>query len=140
MALVETDRDEMITEINLTPLVDVCLVLVIIFMIVAPLFSRVLKPLILPGSTQAKLTEKNSIKVSVFPDGKIAVGPDFVAQSELAAALKKQIEAGAPPWALVRAGADVPHGRVMDVIRTVKEAGVSRLAFAAQPKPQGTRP
>ena len=131
---------EIISEINLTPLVDVSLVLVIIFMVVAPLFSNILKPLLLPAAANAGLTESNAIKVSIFPDGMLAVGPTVVPESDVADAVKKEIASGRPPWVLVRAGTDVPHGRVMDVVRSVQRAGAQRIGFAVQSRTAGSAP
>jgi biopolymer transport protein ExbD len=124
--------DEMIAEINLTPLVDVSLVLVIIFMIVAPLFSNILKPLMLPVAEKTTMSESNSINVSVFSDGVLAVGPNVVQQAQLLDAVKKEIALGRPPWILIRAGADVSHGRVMEILEVVKQSGAKRIGFATR--------
>jgi biopolymer transport protein ExbD len=127
--------DDIIAEINLTPLVDVSLVLVIIFMVVAPMFSKILKPLILPSASRASITESTAINISLFPDGTLAVGSNIVEMGRLAEAVQKEMDSGHPPWALVRAGTSVPHGRVMDVVRKAKQSGVQRIAFATQPAP-----
>ena len=126
--------EDIIAEINVTPLVDISLVLVIIFMIVAPFLSQILKPLQLPKSSKAAITEANSIKISVFPDGTLAVGSSMIGLGELPGRLKQEIASGKNPWALVRAGMEVPHGQVMQIVKIVKEAGIQRIAFAAQPK------
>jgi biopolymer transport protein ExbD len=124
--------DTVIAEINLTPLVDVSLVLVIIFMVSAPLFSHLFKPLVLPVSGHSALTEANSITISVFPEGALAVGPVNVSEQSLAEEVARQIASGRPPWALVRADAGVTHGRVMDILRIVRGSGVQRVGFAVR--------
>ena len=124
--------EEIISEINLTPLVDVSLVLVIIFMIVAPLFSNILKPLILPAATNVGLNEMNAIKVSLFPDGTVAVGPTIARPEHLAETVQKEISGGRLPWVLIRAGTHVSHGRVMDAVKAVKIGGAQRIGFAVQ--------
>ncbi|MBI4057516.1 MAG: biopolymer transporter ExbD [Elusimicrobia bacterium] len=126
--------DEIISEINLTPLVDVSLVLVIIFMVVAPFFSHILKPLLLPPAGKAALNDQNTIKVSIFPDGTLAVGSSMVSESELGNRIKKEIQEGKQPWVLVRAGEEVVHGRVMEILKVIKTLGVQRIAFATRPK------
>ena len=128
-------EDEIIAEINMTPLVDVSLVLVIIFMIVAPFMSNVLKPLNLPTSARAALSEQEAVKVSIFPDGQLAVGPDMIERAQLESAIQKQISEGKRPWVLIRAGAEVNHGKVMEIVKVVKALKIERLAFAANPKP-----
>lgn len=125
-------EESIIAEINLTPLVDVSLVLVIIFMVVAPLFSTMLKSLPLPAARQAALTEANTINVSLFSDGTVAVGPREVRAERLRPELVKLIAAGRPPWVVVRAGADVPYGRVMDVLDRVESSGIKRIGFATR--------
>lgn len=135
MAASNLAEDEIICEINVTPLVDVSLVLVIIFMVVAPFFSQTLRPLILPSSAFTALTESNAIKVSVFADGQMAVGSTFVDDAHLDGALRREISAGRPPWVLVRAGTEVSHRQVMAVVKSVKKSGIKRVAFAAQAKP-----
>ncbi|MFA6003235.1 MAG: biopolymer transporter ExbD [Elusimicrobiota bacterium] len=134
MGPVDSGEDDIISEINLTPLVDVSLVLVIIFMVVAPFFSQILKPLTLPNSASATLTEQNTIKVSIFPDGTLAVGPALVQPEQMNAALQKEIASGKQPWVVVRAGTEVASGRVMDTVKEIKKYGIERVAFAAQPK------
>ena len=126
--------DEIIAEINMTPLVDISLVLVIIFMIISPFLANTLKPITLPYSAKAMLTDQNTIKVSIFPDGTVAVGPSLVTEQELTDAIGRELAAGKKPWILVRAGAEVSHGRVMDVVKIIKKQKIERLAFAARSK------
>ena len=134
---VDDIRDNVIiAEINLTPLVDVSLVLVIILMVSAPLFAHLFKPLLLPTADHAILSEANAITVSVFPEGTLAVGPVMVTESRLAKEVARQIASGRRPWALVRAGASVPHGRVMDILRIIK-SGIQRIGFAARRQASG---
>mgnify|MGYP001582467655 CR=1 FL=1 len=126
--------DDIIADINMTPLVDVSLVLVIIFMIISPFLSNILKPIILPTSRQSLLTEQNTIKVSIFPDGQLGVGPRIVNEADLESAIGKELAAGKKPWVLVRAGAEVSHGRVMSVVKTIKKQKIERVAFATRPR------
>lgn len=119
----------------MTPLVDVSLVLVIIFMVVVPFFSHIIKPLMLPTSSRTAMTDRNSIPVSVFPDGELAVGSSLIGgPDQLAGALQHEISTGKSPWVMVRAGQEVPHGRVMDIVKAVKKAGIERIGFAVSPK------
>ncbi|OGR88233.1 MAG: hypothetical protein A3J74_08190 [Elusimicrobia bacterium RIFCSPHIGHO2_02_FULL_57_9] len=135
MVPLDFPEDNAITEINMTPLVDVSLVLVIIFMVVVPFFSHIIKPMTLPSASRAAMTERNSISVSVFPDGDLAVGSSLIAGPEqLVGAIAQEIASGKAPWVMVRAGNDVAHGRVMDIIKTIKKAKIERVGFAVQPK------
>lgn len=137
MSVSDIDSEDPIVDINLTPLVDVSLVLVIIFMVVAPFCSNVIKPMTLPSSRKSSLYAQDSIKVSLFPDGNLAVGPEFIPRERLVETLRGELASGKPSVALVRAGTDVPHGEVMEVLHAVKQAGVQRIAFAVHPKSEG---
>ena len=126
--------EEIISEINLTPLVDVALVLVIIFMIVAPFFSKVLQPLLLPRSASAQLSQTQHATVSILPNLKIAAGERFVSLSEASSAIREEIRKQQTPWVVLRAGEGVPHGMVLDLLGMSKDAGAKRVAFATHPK------
>lgn len=133
MALSNASDDDIISEINVTPLVDVALVLVIIFMVVAPFLSQILKPLTLPQANRTAMTEQNTIKVSLFPDKTIAVGAQLVEINELAQKIKDEMNAGKPKWVVLRAGHEIPHGDVMRIMKIIKETGAERVGFAANP-------
>lgn len=132
-ANLSSSEDELIAEINVTPLVDVALVLVIIFMVVAPFLSQILKPLTLPNASRTAMSEQNTIKVSLFPDNTMAVGAQLVPINELAQKIKDEMANGKPPWVILRAGAEIPHGDVMRIMKIIKETGAQRVAFAANP-------
>lgn len=132
----DMDQESIIAEINLTPLVDVSLVLVIIFMVVAPFLTHILKPLQLPNAIRSSITDRNALRVSIFPDGIVAVGNTIVAEKELSVRIHDEISSGKKPWALVRAGSQVSHGRVMQIMKVLKVSGIERIAFATQP-PKG---
>ena len=133
MAISSAQDEDIIAEINVTPLVDVCLVLVIIFMVIAPFVTQILKPLSLPTAQRTGMTEQNTIKVSLFPDGTLAVGATLISIGELSAKLKEEQNSGKPPWVIIRAGAEIAHRDVMNVMKIVKEFGAERVAFAANP-------
>lgn len=132
MPPIDFPDDEILTGINVTPLVDVSLVLVIIFMVIAPFVPQLLKPIHLPSSYNAALTEADCIKVSLFSDGRIAVDTDFVSRESLEEAVKSKIASGHAPWVIIRAGSEASHGSVMQIVDIVKRAGAQRIAFAVQ--------
>jgi biopolymer transport protein ExbD/biopolymer transport protein TolR len=120
------------SDINMTPLIDVMLVLLVIFIITAPLMSSSLK-LDLPKTDAARPSETpDFIAVSIDPSGRL-----FVADKELdAAALGERVAEAARrnPQTEVRLSADqtVPYGRVAELIGIVQKGGLSRIGFVAQ--------
>lgn len=137
MSVSDIPEDSIISEINMTPLVDISLVLVIIFMVIAPFFSHLLKQITLPTAGTASLNDQNSIKISVFEDGTLAVNTTVVKESEMGGAILAEIGRVRSPWLIMRADGKVRHGRVMEIVRLAKKSGVERVAFAVTPKIEG---
>ena len=127
------------SDINMTPLIDVMLVLLVIFMITAPLMTASLK-LDLPktdGTSASDVPE--FIAVAIDSRGQLYLADKPVT----AAAFKEQIEAAArkSPTTEVQLRADkaVPYGTVAELIGTVQVAGLNRIGFVAEPAvPAGT--
>jgi biopolymer transport protein TolR len=117
------------SDINMTPLIDVMLVLLVIFIITAPLMSSSLR-LDLPKAEGARSSENPVfIAVAIDADGKLFVGEQPVSLTEL----RQQAErtAGRDPATEVqlRADSNVPYGRVAELIGLMQEAGLSRIGF-----------
>ena len=126
------------SDINMTPLIDVMLVLLVIFIITAPLMSSSLR-LDLPKSDAARPSDTPAfIAVSVDPQGRL-----FMADKELdAAALAERVAEAARrnPQTEVQLSADqaVPYGRVAELIVIVQKGGLTRIGFVAQNAAAGT--
>lgn len=129
------NTDEEITGINVTPLVDVTLVLLIIFMVTAKLIAGQGIPLDLPkaktaGATQTVLNVAIDAKGAVLANGEKVTG-DAELRSRASKALKDNPELRT----VISASASASHGNVMHVLDTVRDAGISRVAFAADKLP-----
>lgn len=133
----ETDFQTM-SEINVTPLVDVMLVLLTIFMVTAPFILQSVKVKLPETSTVATLTPAPALVVSVQPDGTAFLGRDSIELPLLEARLKSELEKSAELTVQLRADAGVPYGRITEVMAAVSRAGVAKLSFvtAATPKDQ----
>jgi biopolymer transport protein ExbD len=131
------DRYAPLAEINVTPMVDVMLVLLVIFMVTAPLLT-VGVPLELPKSAAAKLTEpKPPIVVSLNRDGEVFIGDERIPGDELAARLAALSAEDPGRVVYVRSDRTNTYERLMDTLGVVNHAGfskVSLIAEAAQPK------
>jgi biopolymer transport protein ExbD len=131
MASASSSDDEAITGINVTPLVDVTLVLLIIFMVTAKLITGQGIPLDLPKAATAGATQ-TTLTIAIDHDGKVlangqAVAGDAALANRARQALKKNPELRT----VVSASARASHGSVMHVVDTVREAGIVKIAFAA---------
>jgi len=129
-----------LAEINVTPFVDVMLVLLIIFMVSAPLMMAGV-PVELPRTSAAKVSQpKKPIIISVTLQGEIFVRDEPVLADRLVAHLAglKAIE-GADTFVYVRGDRGIDYGRVMQVLGQVGQAGFSKVSLIAQSPGQGPR-
>ena len=121
-------------EINVTPMVDVMLVLLIIFMVTAPLLVAGV-PVDLPDSKAGALDqEQKPVQISLDPSGAIFVDDRQVSQGELSARLR-QIAAASPegggPRIFLRADRSLDYGRVMAVMGEINAAGLRKVALVS---------
>jgi biopolymer transport protein ExbD len=125
------DDDEWeIHEINVTPFIDVMLVLLIIFMVAAPL-STVDLPVDLPSSTAVPMKKSdNPIYITIKADLVVAVGETPVNRADLVRSLEGTPE-GREQRIFLRADRGVPYGELMDVLELLRVGGYSKIALVA---------
>ncbi|WP_108681118.1 TonB system transport protein ExbD [Methyloceanibacter sp. wino2] len=116
-------------EINVTPFIDVMLVLLIIFMVAAPL-STVDVPVDLPVSTAApKKKPDKPLYLTIKSDFTIAVGNDTLARGGMAAALDKETNGDRKRRVFLRADKTVPYSELMEVMNLLRAAGYLKVAL-----------
>lgn len=117
------------SEINVTPLVDVMLVLLIVFMVTAPMLSVGI-PMDLP-KTEAKALggEKEPLTISVTKEGKVFIQDKEIEIDELVPKLKAISKNGYNERIYIRGDQDSQHGKVSEVLGKISGAGFSRLAI-----------
>ena len=119
----------------MTPLIDVMLVLLVIFMIAAPLMTSSLK-MDLPKVAAAKNNDGGAtLSLGITPDGRIHVGDTVVTHDDLVRTLKRTAARQPQPDVLLSADKSVPYGRVAEVIGLVQDAGLTHIGFTAQATP-----
>lgn len=121
------------SEINMTPLIDVMLVLLVIFMIAAPLMASSL-PLDLPESDAARpSTNPRFIVVSVDAQGRWRLGEELLDRAALRQRVAEAARLDPQTEVQLRADRAVPYGQVAELIGDVQQAGLSRIGLVAEP-------
>lgn len=130
----DNSRNGIIAGINVTPLVDITLVLLIIFIVTAKIMVAPAVPMDLPRSSQSKEVQV-VLSILLPKEGPILVNGSAVADDATLTERAKQALVGQPNVrAVIQADGDVPHRRVIAVLDAVKRAGVARIAFGALPE------
>lgn len=133
MASSDTDDDDIISGINVTPLVDVTLVLLIVFMVTAKIIVSQGMPMDLPKAASGEEVQ-NVFSVELTMDGRTRVDSVGVPSDDAISELAKQARArNEDIRAVIRADKKVEHGRVIRVLDLLKQAGVAKIAFAVAP-------
>ena len=122
-----------IADINVTPMVDVMLVLLIIFMVAAPLMVAGV-PVNLPKTSAVKLGQTTKpMVVTLTPDGQLQVREEMIPKADIVSRLMAIRSAEGDKVVYVRADKTQSYGDVMDVLGKVGEAGYGRVSLLAQP-------
>ncbi|MET3924103.1 biopolymer transporter ExbD [Devosia sp. 2618] len=128
-------KKAVMSEINITPMVDVMLVLLIIFMVAAPMMTAGV-PLDLPSSAAAALpNQADPITVGVTPDGAVYIDNDPVAETDLIAQLTQRGVNGAEDRIFLRGDTSANYGAVMRVMGLLSAGGYTKIGLITQPEP-----
>jgi biopolymer transport protein ExbD len=120
-------------EINTTPLVDVMLVLLVIFIITAPLFHQAV-PVDLPKVDATKLDDRpRVVSVAIDDVGRVFVDADEIARGSVAARLAVLAQELRDPELHLRADRGVRYERVTEVLAAAQRAGIVKIAFVTEP-------
>ena len=121
------------SDINMTPLIDVMLVLLVIFMITAPLMASSLK-LDLPKTDAAQPSDTPQfISVALDKDGRTFYGDEAVDAAAFAERVAAAARRNPQTEVQLRADKAVPYGRVAELIGVVQKAGLNRIGFVTEP-------
>ncbi len=133
MAMGPADDDEIMAGINITPLVDVCLVLVIIFMVTAPIMSDPLIKVNLPKAHTREGEEKEKITITLGADGRLALDDkEYKTPQEMEDELKLKLGSSDTKFVILRADAEASHGKLTELMAAAKDAGAASLTIATE--------
>ena len=129
-------RHRPMSDINMTPFIDVMLVLLIIFMVAAPLLT-VGVPLDLPQTKAAALNiDKQPLTLSVKADGKIYLMETAIGMDEIVPKLQAIAKTGQDDRIYVRGDKATNYGRVAEVMSVINAAGYKKVALVTEPEPK----
>ena len=126
------DNEEEITGINVTPLVDVVLVLLIIFMVTANFIVRETVEVDLPRAANGGETVQGLVNVVLDKDGKLYFDGTELSEAALSTKVAEQVAKDKDTRAIISADQTIPYGRVMRLIDVVKGQGIAKFALNIQ--------
>ncbi len=130
MAFGNSSEQNMMSEINVTPLVDVMLVLLVVFIITAPLLAPQSLKVNLPKTTQVTSDNKRlPVRLLIDAKGNIAVNESHLSDEGLTEMLRGRAAADASFQLQIEADKAVPYGRVAELMAIAQRAGVAKLSF-----------
>lgn len=121
-------RPRFLSEINIIPLVDVVLVLLVVFMVTAPMLHRGID-LSLPSSQSNTITPEERLVITIEPDERVYLGKDRVTLIDLRKRLHQAKDLNAGVSVYLRADRRVPYGRIVQIMDEVKRVGIERLGM-----------
>ena len=131
----QSSRRAALAEINVTPLVDVMLVLLIIFMITAPMLQHEVEVNLPEVTNKPRTQSEDQFVLTVTKEGSVFLNRKAYTLEALRPHLQVLSQAQPDQEMFLRADAEVPYGRVVQVMDAVKKAGILRLGMITQPEP-----
>lgn len=127
------DERGMVAEINVTPLVDVMLVLLVIFMVTAPMMQQGVQVNLPKADTKGMNAQEDTVVVAVDKSGRTFINKDEVPAGDLRRRLAEMFSARTKKEVFLKADAGVPYGEVVRAMADIKGAGIERLGMVTEP-------
>ena len=129
----QDDTDEVMNEINMTPLVDVMLVLLIIFIITVPVMKHSVNIDLPRASSEQQLIKPETVRLSVDADGNYYVNDAKISDQELAPRLRAAAAQNPQPDLHIRGDKAVRYERVAQAMAAAQQAGLRKIGFITEP-------
>ena len=130
----QDDTDEVMNEINMTPLVDVMLVLLIIFIITVPVMKHAVNIDLPRASNEQQVVKPETLRLSVDAQGSYYVNETKIADEELAPRLQAAAAQSPQPDLHIRGDKAVRYERVAQAMAAAQQAGLRKIGFITEPK------
>ncbi len=127
--------DGVVSEINMVPLIDVMLVMLIIFMITVPVLTHSVNLDLPRADNQPNLVRPETINLSVTADGAVHWNEETVDEAQLASRLEAAAARDPQPEIFIRGDRKVEYERIAQVMAAVQRAGMLKLGFVTEPNP-----
>jgi biopolymer transport protein ExbD len=131
----QDDTDEVMNEINMTPFVDVMLVLLIIFIITVPVMKHAVNVDLPRASSERELVKPETVRLSVQADGTYYWNESKVTDEALPALLQTEAAKNPQPDLHIRGDKAVRYERVAQAMAAAQKAGIRKIGFITEPKP-----
>ena len=132
MASKYSSDSDSISDINVVPLVDIILVVLIIFMVTAPMIMKPSIGVNLPKAASGEQTAPTQLTITLTSDGKTLLNGSPADDVLISAKSKEQSEKNPDAQAIISADKSVPHGQVVHVIDIVKTSGIKKFAISIE--------
>lgn len=123
------DRNGTIAEINVVPLVDIVLVILIIFMVSAPIFIKPSIKVNLPQAASGTEEKPSNLNVTVSADGKIDLNGETITKDALSLRIAEDVKKNPEVHAIISADRSVPHGTVIEILDSLQLKGIKKFAI-----------
>ena len=132
--LSENRSSRPVAEINMIPLIDVMLVLLVIFMVTAPLLTHAVKVNLPKASSTVNVSQRDSIHLSIDREGRVFWNGEAVVESDWRARMRQAADQDPQPELHINADGDIAYRRVREVMSDAARAGLTRIGFVSDPR------
>ena len=127
------EHDEVMSEINMVPFIDVMLVLLIIFIITVPVMKHAVNVELPRATNEKEVIKPETVRLSVGADGSYFLGEEKIADEQLAPRLQAEAKKQPQPDLHIRGDKDVRYERVAQAMAAAQQAGLSKIGFITEP-------
>ena len=129
----QSDDRRAMADINVTPLVDVMLVLLVIFMVTAPMMQQGVQVNLPKANTKAMTPQEEAVVVSVDKSGRVFINKDEIPAADLRSRISTMFASREKKEVFLKADAGGPYGEVVRAMADIKGAGIERLGMVTEP-------
>jgi biopolymer transport protein ExbD len=129
------ENDEVMSEINMIPFIDVMLVLLIVFIITVPVMKHAVNVELPRAANETEVLKPETLRLTVQADGSYLLGDKQMADDQLAARLQAEATRVPQPDLHIRGDRDVRYERVVQAMAAAQQAGLSKIGFITEPQP-----